>query len=194
MRLRLWRKSNFIKQLALAEDLGVTQAAISRWENGLDIPSPTMSRRLADIMARTDRSVIPEGRFIEKQSTVRAIFDIDGVRLMHSSQGFKSLWPNISEMTSFFFIDYLIGESSILIYDEEYNRNLRNGAIISVSGVSDRHVSLDLDSCVRHRWHICKRSMGARVLIEMAFEPCDHSVPTGIEPPFFLDDLKSWVD
>lgn len=36
--LRQWRKANHIKQAAIAHDLNVTQAAISRWENGVDEP------------------------------------------------------------------------------------------------------------------------------------------------------------
>lgn len=44
--LRRYRFSNNIKQAALAADLGVTQAMVSRWESGLVEPSREMQARI----------------------------------------------------------------------------------------------------------------------------------------------------
>lgn len=50
-RLRRYRLSHNIKQSALAEDLGVTQAMVSRWEAGLVDPSPVMQARIRVLLA-----------------------------------------------------------------------------------------------------------------------------------------------
>lgn len=188
-RLKLWRRANLVKQVSLAQDLGVTQAAVSRWENEIDTPSPVMARRLAELMSRTRDPARPEMRFIEQQSSVRALFDLDGARLLATSKGFRTLWPKFAAMTDTPMADFMVGESASLIHDQDYHRQLCRGELVVVSGVSDRHVNLDIDTAVRHRWHICKRTTGSRVLIEMAFEPCDATTPTGIETSLFAEDL-----
>jgi transcriptional regulator with XRE-family HTH domain len=45
-RLRRYRFTHNIKQAALAADLGVTQAMVSRWESGVVTPSAEMQRRI----------------------------------------------------------------------------------------------------------------------------------------------------
>ncbi|WP_300542806.1 helix-turn-helix transcriptional regulator [Maricaulis sp.] len=52
-RLRRYRFTRNIKQAALAADLGVTQAMVSRWESGVVDPSPGMQQRIMDLL-RTD--------------------------------------------------------------------------------------------------------------------------------------------
>ena len=188
-RLKLWRRANMVKQSALAHDLGVTQAAVSRWENELDMPSATMVRRLQDLLTRTNDSALPERRFIERQSTVRALFDFDGVRLIASSKGCSALWPGFSEMTEVPLADSMVGETASLIHERDYQRQIRRGELVVVSGVSERHVSLKIDQSVRHRWHICLRPFGARMLADMVFEPCDRETPTGIESSLYIDAL-----
>jgi transcriptional regulator with XRE-family HTH domain len=190
-RLKRWRRANLVKQVSLAQDLGVTQAAISRWENEIDMPSPMMARRLAQIMLRTANAATLEVRFIEQQSTVRALLDLDGTRLLASSKGFKTLWPKFAVMTDIPMADFLIGESARLIHDHDYHCHLSRGKLVVVSGVSERHVNLDIDTGVRHRWHICTRSAGPKALVEMAFEPCDATTPTGIETFLFAEDLTA---
>jgi DNA-binding XRE family transcriptional regulator len=55
--LRRWRTLNRVKQSALAEDLGVSQSTVSRWENLLLEPEPWEARRLvARLAARPDAS------------------------------------------------------------------------------------------------------------------------------------------
>ncbi|WP_275297429.1 helix-turn-helix transcriptional regulator [Maricaulis parjimensis] len=49
--LRRYRLTQNIKQAALAADLGVTQAMISRWEAGLVDPSPVMQQRIRALLA-----------------------------------------------------------------------------------------------------------------------------------------------
>ncbi|WP_417468449.1 helix-turn-helix domain-containing protein [Maricaulis sp.] len=48
--IRNFRMSKRLKQAALAADLGVTQAMISRWENGESDPPDRVKRRMADLV------------------------------------------------------------------------------------------------------------------------------------------------
>lgn len=45
-----------LSQNALAQHLDVSQAAVSRWERGLDLPSPHLRRRMRDMLRATDES------------------------------------------------------------------------------------------------------------------------------------------
>lgn len=49
--LRTWRALRRIKQLHAAQLLGVSQATVSRWENGQTPPSPDEAERLRSLMA-----------------------------------------------------------------------------------------------------------------------------------------------
>jgi transcriptional regulator with XRE-family HTH domain len=49
--LRTWRALRRVKQLHAAELLGVSQATLSRWENGQTTPAPEESERLRLLMA-----------------------------------------------------------------------------------------------------------------------------------------------
>ena len=48
--IRNFRMSKRLKQAALAEDLGVTQAMVSRWENGESEPPERVKRRLGELV------------------------------------------------------------------------------------------------------------------------------------------------
>lgn len=48
--LRRWRALNRIKQSALAEELGVSQSTVSRWENLILAPEPWQARRLTALL------------------------------------------------------------------------------------------------------------------------------------------------
>ena len=50
--IRRFRRDRMIKQMALAEMIGVDQATVSRWESGRVIPPLAWQRRLRDLIAR----------------------------------------------------------------------------------------------------------------------------------------------
>ena len=54
--LRRWRRLNGIKQQALAADLGVSQATLSRWEAGKQRPEAAMNRRLRRLLSAHPQS------------------------------------------------------------------------------------------------------------------------------------------
>ncbi|WP_259782886.1 helix-turn-helix domain-containing protein [Aestuariispira ectoiniformans] len=53
--LKRWRRAQDIKQDYLAETLGVTQASVSRWERGQQIPAPHLLRIIQSMMAGNQR-------------------------------------------------------------------------------------------------------------------------------------------
>ncbi|WP_052065823.1 helix-turn-helix domain-containing protein [Thalassospira australica] len=50
--LRHWRRTSDIKQSRLADILGVTQATVSRWENGTQHPAPLQHDLIRQMMTR----------------------------------------------------------------------------------------------------------------------------------------------
>ena len=189
-KLRIWRRSNGIKQDAMAAALGVTQATVSRWENGRDIPSIEISRRITDLIATQIRDELAiESRFVERLSSVQAIFDIDGIRLQAASSGCVRAWPLFSRLAGRAFESRMIGESRIILDDVETRNSVVKGDIAMIIGVSTRHLDLEGDSPFKHRWISRFRLHGHRVLATLVYEPCDPETPTGIEQILHLDDI-----
>jgi transcriptional regulator with XRE-family HTH domain len=189
--LRLWRRANRIKQHALALDLGVTQAAVSRWESGIDRPSPLVMNRLNAIMTPIDLGLRLDMQLVERQAGVRGIFDCDRYRLLTSSLGMKRVWPVLCNQIDYDFADDVINELAPTVSDHALNQQLVRGEIVLMSGVSERHLALDVDEAFHHRWHICFKRSGTRLLADMIFEPCSADIPVGITDIVTLDALMS---
>lgn len=88
-RLRHWRRMKEIKQDHLAELLGVTQASVSRWERGQQIPAPHILRLLQSMMredrkrSRLDHSL---KRLVRDSTASVHIVEDQSHRLLSSSQ------------------------------------------------------------------------------------------------------------
>lgn len=189
-KLRIWRRSNGIKQDAMAAALGVTQATVSRWESGRDIPSIEISRRITDLIATQIRDELAiESRFVERLSSVQAIFDVDGIRLQATSLGCARAWPLFSRLAGRAFEGRMIGESRIILDDTETRSGVIRGDIAMIVGVSTRHLNLEGDTAFKHRWISRFWFHGHRAFATLAYEPCDASAPIGIEQIFHLDDI-----
>lgn len=189
-KLRAWRKSNGIKQDAMAAALGVSQATVSRWESGRDSPSIALSRRITDLIATRARNELAIERcFVERLSSIQSIFEIDGIRFQAASAGFKRAWPRFSRLIGRSFEGRMIGESRIILDDAAFRRDVLAGEIAMVIGVSERHLALEGDPTLRHRWMARFWFHGHRVFTTLAYDPCDATTPTGVEEILRLEDI-----
>lgn len=189
-RLKTWRRLNGIKQAVLAEMLGVSQSAVSFWENGRDLPTAEKMQRINGLIAQSRRDeVMIERLFVERQDGVRALFDFDGIEMIAASRGFHALWPDTAKLTSRFFADQLVNEARKMVFDSSYRDAILKGELAIASGISDRMTAHQLDAVVPHRWHMCFRRYGARIIVDVVYEPCDPSLRSGITDLVFLDNL-----
>ncbi len=180
-RLRQWRKANNIKQAALAHDLNVTQAAVSRWENSIDEPSSRNLSQIRAMMAAGSQEESIAVQFISRQLSLRALFDVDGMKLLTCSRGLQQLWPEFSTMLDTRMADHMIGESAPFAHDPKLAQLIRRGELALVTGVSLRHLDLEVDRPFLHRWHGCTRQVGGRTMIELVYDPCEPDARPGIE-------------
>lgn len=179
--LRSWRRMNNMKQAGLASLLGVSQPTITRWERGLDMPSRERMSQIIDLVAGTMRDEHAlECLLIERQSSIRALIDMDGIKFRALSMGYRRFWPQFSAMTDLALADHLINETRSILDDDDLLRRIRKGAVGLISGVSDRHFSLQVDDAFRHRWHICFRRYGTLVYADMVFEPGGEDAIPGV--------------
>lgn len=188
--LKAWRKAIGLKQDALAHLLGVTQPAVSRWESGMDLPAPALLLRLRDMMCPSGPARRKIDAYVVNQhASLGAMFDLDGVKLLTTSQGLRRAWPKFSALPDLRLLDHLIGEAALMLHDNDIVREIKRGEIALVSAISDGHVSLPLDQAFRHRWHATFRSYGPMMVINMEYEPCEAEAVPGIEKVVRLADL-----
>lgn len=191
-KLKAWRRANGIKQATIAASLGVSQAAVSRWENGLDLPPVAILHRLQKFIAQGVRDELAiERRFLQRRTSVEAVFDFDGIRLLATSGGMNQLWPQFSGLVGRAFEARMIGESRLAIDDASLRKSVVRGDVALIVGVSTRHVDLDVDSAIKHRWISRFRMDGQRVLTSMVYEPCEQDTVCGVQEVVRLDDFSS---
>lgn len=190
-RLRTWRRMNNMKQEALAQVLGVTQKTVSIWESGVDLPSAAHVARLESLMAQTASSELAlERLFTERQAGVRALFDVDGTRLLAVSRGYRAFWPNTADLEGAFLVEYLVNEAQHLTANPEFAQAILSGDLVLASGYSLRMTSLELDEMVPHRWHACFRRYGARTIVDVVSEMGPLAREPGIDDIVYLDEIK----
>lgn len=188
--LRDWRKANGVKQESLAAMLGVSQSAVSQWENGHDLPHRRLVGRIVEMMAATyDDRLKLDNLAIRQQSGIRASFDFDGLKLVTASKGLKSIWPEFSKLVDIRLTERLVGEASHFMHDADFVRSARRGDVAMISAVSDKHLNMDVDSAFRHRWIAVFRSYGARMLIDMTYEACDPLTEKGVQNVTYFDTI-----
>ncbi|HCY99637.1 MAG: hypothetical protein A3D16_19180 [Rhodobacterales bacterium RIFCSPHIGHO2_02_FULL_62_130] len=190
--LRAWRKTNRLKQAVLAEMLSVSQATISRWEAGTDIPPAHAKHRLNDLFIATYRgSLAYDAHMVSGQSQLRALFDLESITLQVASAGFQSVWPDFAMGAKPALRNHLVEESAALFGRDDFLQSVVAGDVAYVEAVSDRHVSLQIDAGFRHRWFAGFKRYGSRMLIDMTYEPCPTDTALGISKILYVDDLKS---
>lgn len=178
--LAAWRRSEGLTQTDLARRLGVSQQAVSYWERGKDVPGPAHMAQIRSLLTQSGELNI-EKAFIRNQTTIRALFDCDDLRLLGVSAGFAALWPDFSRLIDVPLRNDLVNESAALYGDASFRKAIMCKDIVAAAGVSERHVRLDKDIAFKHRWFVRIRHFGARMVGDMIFEPCNADAPTGLE-------------
>lgn len=178
--LKRWRKVNRIKQDYVAACVGVTQAAVSRWENGHDIPSSAALHRIEAMMAGFERDdVAAERAIIAAQMSVRGLFRLDGIVFKGASAGFVLRWPGFMRYAGVALEDRLINESACFLSDRTNYADLKLGRIAYVRGVSHQHVETSGVGML-HSWMACARKLDGETYLEMIYEPAPKGAQTGI--------------
>lgn len=189
-KLRTWRRLNNIKQEALAHMLGISQPNITRWEQGLDTPSPERLSQIKSLMSGVMRDELAlERLFIQRQRSIRALIALDGVRYRAFSKGYQELWPTFGKLEGVAMADFLINELRAFMDDDVLGADLRKGAVGLISGVSERHFDLGIDPPVLHQWHVCMRRYDGQMFADIVFEPCANTFLPGITDISHLDAL-----
>lgn len=185
-----WRRAMGLKQGALAAMLGVSQTAVSRWENGLDQPSAETYARLRSLIDQ--QSLIRQGidqRIIEKQPGLRALVDLDGITLLATSQAFKFVWPEMVAAEGSRLADHLVSFSHELFHDGAMTQSIRQDEIAMISGVSDRHIDGFGDQSFRHYWAATYRKIGMRHYAEISYDACQPDAELGFRHILRIDEI-----
>lgn len=187
-KLKLWRKAEGISQQVLAFRLGISQQAVSHWERGLDVPNQKVFQKLQTIMA-VSSELNSEVKLIERQLTIRALFEIDGIKLITTSKGFNDYWPNLASSKETPLADFLVNEAASLYATDSIHQEIKSSHLLAASGVSERHMSLSDDGEIKHRWFTRFRHYGHRIVADMIFEPCSPNEQNRIEMLLRKEDL-----
>lgn len=189
--LRNWRRATGLKQGSFAALLGVSQATVSRWENGVDEPSAAIYakfRALVDEQSHTQQRT--EERTVEKMPGLRALVDLDGMRLLATSPAFKAIWPEVVVAEGRCFADHLLGLVRDLYHDDALMKSIRSNEVAMISAVSDRQISGFGDNAFRHYWAASYRKVGTRHLAEISYEACEPDAELGIRHILRVDEIE----
>lgn len=88
-RILQFRKELGLPQQALASFLGVSQRTVSRWERGVDRPSPDILARLISLMATKDLSQLPSIYEVVKGAAIPLALVDDQGRVLVASEAYS---------------------------------------------------------------------------------------------------------
>lgn len=187
--LRNWRRAQLMKQETLATLLGVTQAAVSRWENGLDDPSPFLRGRLRSLMAdRIHDDLAVERLLLARLPGRRALFDLDGCRLVALSPAVEQQWPTYTRLMGRMLQDHTIGEMRQIINDADLIRDIQHGQVAMISGVSTENLRFR-QAPEKHRWHIGFRQSGSHLIGDLVYQDPEPDDVVGIHDIIRIDTI-----
>jgi len=186
--LKNWRRLNYLTQHMLAAKLKVTQQSISAWERGLDEPSARVRSQLRGLMSAASE-VNKERAFIRDHSTIRALTDVDGVRLIGYSAGFQKAWPEFCEMEGVYFEEKLMNEIKAVATNAEHRKQILSGEIVIISGTSLQQIDINKGPIFLHDWHVLFRDFGSRLIADVVIEPSKKDARIGIHRILKISDI-----
>ncbi len=188
--LKAWRLANGVSQLRLADRLNVSQAAVSRWETGVDMPSLEAAGRIRALLdPGTKNAVALEELFVGVKETLHVLFDFDGARLLATSQGYARMFPRFSRLIGHQFADRFVGETRVIYEDTQLHTSIQLGEIALMMGTSKRHLNHGNEPAPRHHWTICFRKTGNRILGDVSFDLCEDAAETRLGRIIRTDEL-----
>jgi hypothetical protein len=107
------------------------------------------------------------------------------------SHGYAAVWDDFLQVLGQPVEDRLINEMQIFAGSDTLRHQIEKHELVMMSGVSLRHLDINLGPEFKHRWHICFRRHGQKMFGDVLFEPCDTAMATGIELMLRPDELSS---
>jgi transcriptional regulator with XRE-family HTH domain len=176
-----WRKLNGLSRQQLAIMVSVSPGTVARWEAGETRPKGALAHRLLEMMRFDAAENMALAMLVTGQSrSLSALFDMDDVRLLSASQGLRAIWPNFSSRAGCPFIDLLNNDAKRLMDARCFIKKVRQGEILSISGVADWHLSIEIDPPFHHRWAATFKAFGTRIVAEISYEACSASEDHGL--------------
>jgi transcriptional regulator with XRE-family HTH domain len=192
--IRRWRSTNRVKQAALADMVGVSSVAVSKWENDQSKPSKTVALRLAEVMAGMHEGKLAvEIAFTAPQQQIKALSRGLNMQLVGVSAGYKAAWPEMSGFIGQDMRPFLLNEALHYTVNSDYITEAIRGDILMLSGVSNSLLAVgnEVPDSVRIRWHTMVRHIDGEIVHEMVFEPCAAGTPVGFEKVLRRSDVVS---
>jgi len=168
-----WRRERGLSVSMLADELGVSKRTLRHWEASLSCPRPYLRHRILEMMREDGHADFAMTKMmIERETSMATLFDFADLRLICASRGMAAVWPIVERMNGTAFPPLIANETARLISDRALFQGIRQGMVIGLSGVMDRHVYLDTDPLVHHRWTASFKTYGLRLIAELSYEPC----------------------
>lgn len=146
--------------------------------------------RIREMMrSNADEELALSKLLVARNSVMTALYDFSDITLLCASSGLRKVWPNFSQMVGYAFRPTLINHSADLMADQAFIQNVRQGKIIGVSGVTDRHISLQTDPAFKHRWSAFFKTYGPHLVAEVSYEVCEQDEQVGVREVFWFSDV-----
>lgn len=136
-RLRAFRQRMGLKQLALAQELGVSQAFLSRLETGISTPSEALTARINELLRRpANRLMFDDWRATVAYSPALSsllAYEDGAVRLCEFSAGVRAMGGAFADAREGDRLEGLIGEDA----DRQFINHVNAGAFEGEVEVSE---------------------------------------------------------
>lgn len=176
-----WRRERGLSVSMLADELGVSKRTLRHWEASLSCPRPYLRHRILEMMREDGHADLAMTKMmIERATSMAALFDFADLRMICASRGMAAVWPIVDRTNGTAFPPLVAHETARLIFDRALVQGVRQGRVVGLGGVTDRHGSVNTKPLVRHRWTASFKTYGQRLIAELSYEPCDGDEATGL--------------
>ncbi len=184
---------NRIKQEALADMLGVSHVAVSKWENGHSRPSSVMMLRLQSVMSGTHYGrLAAEVAFAAPQQQMKNLVRGPQMQLVGASRGFLEAYPEFKDMFGMSLRPLMTNEALQYCDGSDMLKEASLGEILMITCVSNRMLEIgpEVKEDIRLRWHAIVRHIDGELIHEVILEPCAVNTPLGFERVMRRSDVE----